>query len=297
MYVPTTDTRTKPGPFYAVGGSLRTDCPSYVERRADRELYDALNHHEFCYILTSRQMGKSSLMIRTVHRLRQEGTRAVVLDLTATGSNLTAEQWYLGLLDRLGEQLGLEDELEAYWEAHRARGPLHRWMGALREVVLTRLSAPLVIFIDEIDAVRSLPFSTDEFFAAIRECYNRRADEERFRSLTFCLLGVAAPSDLIQDTRLTPFNIGHRIELTDFTPQEAAPLAAGLDVREEERAKKEESHADAQHLLSRILYWTDGHPYLTQRLCAAVAETTHNPQSTIGRGPSLLGSVPGSSCS
>ena len=27
----------------------------------------------------------------------------------------------------------------------------------------------LVIFVDEIDVVRSLPFSTDEFFAAIRE--------------------------------------------------------------------------------------------------------------------------------
>src|SRR5439155_5069220 len=46
--------------------------------------------------------------------------------------------------------------------------------------------------------------------------------------LTFCLLGVASPSDLIQDTRTTPFNIGRRIELTDFTAEEAAPLAAGV---------------------------------------------------------------------
>src|SRR2546426_411213 len=28
----------------------------------------------------------------------------------------------------------------------------------------------------------------------------------------------------------------------------------------------------AQRLLARILYWTGGHPYLTQRLCAAVAQ-------------------------
>src|SRR6266852_3009207 len=60
---------------------------------------------------------------------------------------------------------------------------------------------PLVIFIDEIDAVRSLPFSTDEFFAGIRECYNRRTQDPAFNRLTFCLLGVATPSDLIQDTR------------------------------------------------------------------------------------------------
>jgi len=68
-------------------------------------------------------------------------------------------------------------------------------------------SAALVCFLDEIEAIRSLRFSTDEFFAAIRECYNRRAQDPAFERLTFCLLGVATPSDLIQDTRTTPFNI------------------------------------------------------------------------------------------
>ena len=85
------------------------------------------------------------------------------------------------------------------------------------------------------------------------------ADLER---LTFCLLGVATPSDLIRDTRTTPFNIGRRVELHDFTDAEAAPLAQGL---------RRDKTASAR-LLKRILYWTGGHPYLTQRLCQAVAE-------------------------
>jgi hypothetical protein len=75
------------------------------------------------------------------------------------------------------------------------------------------------------------------------------------------LLGVASPSDLIRDTRTTPFNIGQRIELNDFTDDEAEPLARGLG-REDKTATK---------LLKRILYWTGGHPYLTQRLCQSVA--------------------------
>ena len=53
-------------------------------------------------MLTSRQMGKSSLMVRTAARLREEGVGVAVLDLTATGQNLTAEQWYDGLLGRSG---------------------------------------------------------------------------------------------------------------------------------------------------------------------------------------------------
>ncbi len=125
-----------------------------------------------------------------------------------------------------------------------------------------------MIFIDEIDAVRSLPFPADEFFAAIRECFNRRSEDHEFSQLTFCLLGVASPSDLIRDTRMTPFNIGRRIQLTDFSEEEARILAVGLEVGDARTPGRPAKEARA--LLKRILHWTGGHPYLTQRLCQAV---------------------------
>ena len=214
--------------FYVTGGTLRRNAKSYVLRRADTDLYEGLSRGEFCYVLTSRQRGKSSLMVRTAVRLREDGGTVAVLDLTAIGQNLTAEHWYAGLLGRIGQRLDIEDELEDFWLAHERLGPLQRWMLAISEVVLKKFRGRIVIFIDEIDAVRSLPFSTDEFFAGIREFYNRRTEDAELERLAFCLLGVATPSDLIRDTRTTPFNVGQRIELTDFTEEEAAPLAAGL---------------------------------------------------------------------
>src|SRR5688572_10398914 len=88
--------------FYITGGTLQRDAACYVERKADTDLYDGLMRGRFCYVLTSRQMGKSSLMVRTAARLREEDIAVAALDLTAIGQNLSAEQWYNGLLNQLG---------------------------------------------------------------------------------------------------------------------------------------------------------------------------------------------------
>ena len=271
---------------FHTGGTLRPDAPSYVERRADKELLSALREGEFCYVLTSRQMGKSSLMARTAKRLRDQGSQVVTLDLTAIGQNLTTDQWYLGLLSRVGWQLDLEDPLDQFWLAHEGLGPAQRFFRAIHQVVLqsragvapaqpaasggseasaqgageTPALPSLVLFVDELDVVRSLPFRTDEFFAAIRENYNRRAEDPSLNRLTFCLLGVATPSELIQDSRITPFNIGRRIELEDFALSDVAPLSRGLG----------RDPGTAAELMARIYHWTSGHPYLTQTLCQGV---------------------------
>jgi hypothetical protein len=240
--------------FFVAGGTLGRDASSYVARRADEELLRGLERGAFCYVLTSRQMGKSSLMVRTAARLREDGWSVVVLDLTAIGQNLSAEQWYDGLLERVGSQLDLEDELEGFWERHGHLGPMRRWVCALEEVVLARVPDRVAIFVDEIDAVRSLPFSTDEFFAGIRELYNRRTEAPELERLTFCLLGVASPSDLIRDTRTTPFNIGRRIELGDFTRDQVEDLNA--------RHGRPLS-GDAE--VARFYDLVGGHPYLVRR--------------------------------
>src|SRR5262245_31035815 len=116
--------------FYITGGTLARDASCYVVRQADHDLYEGLRQGKFCYVLTSRQIGKSSLMVRTAARLREEGAGVVVLDLTAVGQNLTAEQWYRGLLTQAAEQLCLEEEMGEFWDRHRQLGPLQRWMQA-----------------------------------------------------------------------------------------------------------------------------------------------------------------------
>src|SRR4028118_1651383 len=108
----------KLGYEYQVGGSLPPDAPSYVKREADEALYQALKAGEFCYVLNSRQMGKSSLRVRTMQRLQAEGIACAAIDITAIGTaDITPEQWYAGVIDSIISSLELYDtfDLVTWW--------------------------------------------------------------------------------------------------------------------------------------------------------------------------------------
>jgi len=250
----------EPG-FYVVGGTLRPGSPSYVERPADRELLEHLLAGELCYVLTPRQMGKSSLMARTHRELRRQGWVTAVVDLSQVGTGEgSTENWYRGILHRICQGAGIRQDLAAWWGEREGLPAVGRLMDFFTEVLLGEISGPVAIFFDEIDTTLAVPGS-DDFFAALRACTNARATDPRFERLTFALFGVASPGELIQDARRTPFNVGHRIELADFTPEQAEPLAHGLA----------EDPEVARALLGRILHWSGGHPYLTQKLCRLAA--------------------------
>ncbi|MGV3614171.1 MAG: AAA-like domain-containing protein [Fimbriimonas sp.] len=255
---------TAAAPFFFAGGTVPPGSPSYVEREADGEIFSALLAREYCYVLDSRQMGKSSLAVRAMGRLVEAGMRCSFVDLTKIGAaGVTEEQWYTGILAEIARTLGLRKELAAHLKQAAPLSPNQRLLAFLQDQV-AEAGEPVVILIDEIDAVRSLDFSTDAFFAGIRQCWNGRSTEPHLANLTFCLMGTALPSDLIRNGNMTPFNIGRRIELQNFSAEETRGFEAGIPKL---------ARPQAATLVRRVLYWTGGQPFLTQRLCRELVET------------------------
>lgn len=254
--------------FYQIGASLPVDAPSYVKRSSDEEFYQKLQAGKLSYVLNSRQMGKSSLRVQTMQRLKASSTACGVIDLTGIGRKVTLEQWYGGIVYALVESFHLEDEFDFDWQTwwpqkQKFLGSVTSLRIFITEILLEKIKQPIVIFIDEIDSVLSQDFSTDGFFALIRSFQNQRADNPNFKRLTFALLGVATPSDLIRDKKQTPFNIGEAIELHGFKLEEVEPLVKGL----------EDKFRNAQALLEEVLYWTSGQPFLTQKVCQLIRNT------------------------
>jgi AAA-like domain len=251
---------------YRAGGSLHPDLSSYVKRKADDKLYNAVKAGQLCIVSTPRQTGKSSLMSQTIRRLQEEEFACALIDIsTIVASDLTQEQWYAGLIFKIARYFELREEfdLKIWWQQLSHLSPAYRFIEFIEEILLQRISQRIIIFIDEFDATLILDFKQD-FFAILRGLHQIRSQGKDLNRLNFVLAGVFLDTNITLDINTSPLsNIATKIDLESFSYEEALPLAGGLA----------EKVNNPQELLREILAWTGGQPFLTQKICLLVKES------------------------
>ncbi|MEM1168941.1 MAG: CHASE2 domain-containing protein [Cyanobacteria bacterium P01_H01_bin.35] len=253
--------------FKLSGGGLSANDPTYVLRKQDKELLEKLQAREYCYVFNARQMGKSSLRVRVMKKLRSKGAKCAAIDMTRLGDfSIEKESWYEGFLRELFRGFGLTYTInyQEWIAGSQSLTNIQRLALFIEEILFLNFpNQNIYIFLDEIDVLVNLPFK-NEFLAFIRSCYNRRADDENvdYCRLTFCFFGVATPEDLIRDGEHTPFNIGYPIELTELTFEDGKVLTKGLV----------EVVSDPDVVLQKVFDWSGGQPFLTQKLCQIILD-------------------------
>jgi hypothetical protein len=250
-----------------VKGPVNSRKEVYIPRPSDNEVFELLRAAEYCNVVSSRQMGKTSLLFRIKPRLIEAGIKACSVDVGGYLGDVppeNADDWYQDLLQEIVDQLGLKVDVATWWRSSSSATPNRRLIHFFRDEIVARAGAPVVVFLDEIENTLKLPY-TDDFFLAIRAMYNDRQREPAFEQITFCLVGVLTPNELIKNQRTTPYNIGQTIELRDFDPARDDLSALYSTVDQDPETGKQ--------LVEAILGWTGGHPYLTMKHCAEVTRS------------------------
>ena len=240
----------------AVGGAVPLSSRFYVTRESDEQFLNALSRCDSIVLVKgARQMGKTSLLARGVQHARGSGARVLFTDLQRMGeANLSScGAFVMALAESLADQLDL-DELPDRG-GNELWGPTVNLERYLRRVVLRKIEGRLVWNLDEIDRLFSCPFGS-EIFALFRSWHNARAvdPDGPWSRLTLAIAYATEAHLFITDINQSPFNVGTRIALADFTPEQVRDLN-----------ERHGSPLRSPEALDRFHNLVNGHPYLTRR--------------------------------
>jgi len=234
----------------------------YIERNADRQVDNIIQDMgRPGYVLVSRQMGKTNLLLNAKRRLENEETIFGYIDLSNPFENVRG--CFENIVDTVLEtnEDTLSDVQKTIKNNRRQQNdipPFKQHTNELR-LILKNIKGKLIIILDEIDALTKKSYS-DQIFAQIRSVYFSRTNYKELEKLTYILSGVVEPNEIIKDPKISPFNIGEKIFLNDFSKTEFEQFVT--------KSKLQLSQANKD----RIYFWTNGNPRMTWDVCAQIED-------------------------
>lgn len=231
----------------------------YVQREADKQLRQIIQDMgRPGYVLVSRQMGKTNLLLNAKRETDSENDSFAYLDVSNSFSEI--RDFFRNIVDTI-----LEGDIKVFTELVKTVKESRKESIELQphkehefelRTILSSINGKLIICLDEIDALTKVDYS-DKVFSQIRSMYfSGRTNFPDFLRLTYVLSGVADPSELIKNKAISPFNIGAKIYLDDFTLQETLHFVTQCSMTLD------------QKIVERIYYWTSGNPRVTWEICS-----------------------------
>jgi hypothetical protein len=260
-------------------GTMDAESRFYVERSTDAVALKTIDRAGGVTITIKgpRQMGKSSLLIRTKARAEEAGKRVAYLDfqLFDRSALQDADLFYRQFCEWITDELELENRVAEYWES--PLGNSLRCSRYMSRQLLKTLVSPVVLVMDEVETVLDTDFRSD-FFGMLRTWHNNRAHMSIWKKLDLVLVTSTEPYQLISNVNHSPFNVGETINLVDFDGNQVADLnhrhGSPLDL------------VQLQQLMDLLM----GHPYLVRRALYLVANQQMTgkelfAQARLDRGP------------
>jgi DNA-binding winged helix-turn-helix (wHTH) protein len=239
-----------------VGGAVPLNSAFYIERATDDEFHAAMARRDSIVLVKgARQVGKTSLLARGLQRARASGAGVVLTDLQALNlaHPISVESFFLMLAKSIARALDLAVAPSREWDDDL--GPSQNFADFMRRELLGKITKPLVWGLDEVDRLFTLDFG-GEVFGLFRSWHNSRAldPEGPWARLTMVMAYATEAHLFITDLHQSPFNVGTRLTLEDFTVEQIAELN-----------RRYGSPLRSPAELERFFDLVGGHPYLARR--------------------------------
>jgi len=238
------------------GGALPLHSTLYISRASDDEFCHAIARHDSIVLVKgARQVGKTSLLARGLEAARVVGAGVLLVDFQHFGP--AAFESAAKLLRAIAELIAYQIELPAQrpenW--NDLLSPSSNFERFLRREVLKDDESYFVLALDEVDRLFNHNYAS-EIFGLFRSWHNLRALDPNgpWYRLTIAIAYATEAHLLISDLNQSPFNVGTRLRLEDFTVEQLAELNdryGGPLINEEQ--------------IARFRNLVGGHPYLAQR--------------------------------
>ena len=240
----------------AVGGAERLDSKFWIIRPTENEFRSAMTRRDSIVLIKgARQMGKTSLLARGLQQAREGGAQCIRTDFQKLNAAdlVSVETLFLALAEMIADQLDIEFDPDKHWNPRR--GANVNFERFLRREVLAHLASPLVWAMDEVDRLFTCSFGS-EVFGLFRSWHNERSLDPSgpWSRLTLAIAYATEAHLFITDMNQSPFNVGTRLTLEDFTLEQVADLVRRYD-----------APLRTNDEVMRFYQLLGGQPYLTRR--------------------------------
>ncbi|MFB2839766.1 AAA-like domain-containing protein [Floridanema evergladense] len=235
-------------------GSVSLNSPLYIERPPiESDCYETIvKPGALIRVKAPRQMGKSSLLQRILHHAKQQGHQTAYLNFQSADAEFLSSidsflQWFCA---SAANELNLDDRLDQHWKG--VLGSKNKCSNYFQRYLLTSITEPLTLGLDEVDQVFHDEKTAQEFFGLLRAWHERGKNEPAWQKLRLIIAHskeVYIPLNINQ----SPFNVGLPIELPELNQTQVTELVKrhGLNWSNEE--------------IKQLMGMVDGHPYLLRK--------------------------------
>lgn len=247
------DSERDMSPLYP-SGAVPLESPFYLERAALKEQInqEIKKPGALVRIKAPREMGKTSLLLRTLDFAKRLGYRTVSLNLDQVDQVVFNDlnQFLRWLCANAARQLQLQPRLEEYWDEDL--GSKISCTSYLQGYLLESTATPLVLALDEVNQIFEHPHVAKDFLPLLRSWYEEAKTLPIWQKLRLIVVHSTEIYIPLQVNQ-SPFNVGLPIQLTCFTLGEVQHLAKryGLDGINDEEVKQ-------------LTDFVGGHPALVQ---------------------------------